>query len=272
VIARVAGLLLVSTVVCIKPASAIAAHLKPETIQAWNAYIDDVDGQRQKQFSRGGALLWSDDSSDQMTRLRHGDIVVFPASSRVPIKIASGLIHDWIGAVFISGVTIDDVLRIVRSYGRYKDFYEPTVIDSKLINTSESTDRFSMLLSSKSTVAKTALDADFESSFTRLDDQRWYSITRSTRIQEVAEYGTASQHTLPEGEGKGLIWRLHSVARFEERDGGVYIEVEAIALSRDIPFSVRWLVASTVRRISMSSLRTSLRQTQAAVHSVRQSR
>jgi hypothetical protein len=68
-----------------------------------------------------------------------------------------------------------------------------------------------------------------------------------------------------EGEGNGLIWRLFSLARYVERDGGVYLELEAIGLSRDIPASLRWLVAPIVRRISRGSLSTSLRQTRDAV-------
>jgi hypothetical protein len=48
-------------------------------------------------------------------------------------------------------------------------------------------------------------------------------------------------------------------------DGGVYIELEAIALSRDIPFSLRWLIDPIFRRISRSSLVISLQQTEDAV-------
>jgi hypothetical protein len=81
----------------------------------------------------------------------------------------------------------------------------------------------------------------------------------------VEGYGTAAQHELAEGAGKGLVWRLFSVARYEQRDGGVYVEIEAIALSRDVPASVRWAVEPIVRRISQNSLATSLRQTENAV-------
>jgi hypothetical protein len=190
---------------------------------------------------------------------------VSPAGPHVPLKVPSGLIHHWIGAGFIPNVTLDDVLPVVRSYERYKDFYHPSVIDSKLIAKSETRDEFSMLLANKSVIAKTALDSDYESSFTRLDDRRWNSITESTRIQEIAEYGTSSQRTRAENEGTGLIWRLYSITRYEERDGGVYIELEAIALSRDIPFTLRWMVEPIVRRISRSSLMTSLQQTEEAV-------
>jgi hypothetical protein len=86
-------------------------------------------------------------------------------------------------------------------------------------------------------------------------------------MQEVAEYGTPTQRTLPEGEGKGIIWRLFSITRYAERDGGVYIEFEAIGLSRDVPASLRWIVEPIVRRTSRASLSTSLRQTETAVRS-----
>lgn len=43
------------------------------------------------------------------------------------------------------------------------------------------------------------------------------------------------------------------------------MEVEAIALSRDIPVAVRWLVNPIVRRISRNSMLISLQQTKDAV-------
>jgi hypothetical protein len=88
---------------------------------------------------------------------------------------------------------------------------------------------------------------------------------QTTRIQEIENYGEPGQHALSEGEGNGFIWRIFSITRFEERDGGVYIELEVIALSRDIPISLRWIVEPIVRRVSITSLTTSLQQTGSAV-------
>ncbi len=51
-------------------------------------------------------------------------------------------------------------------------------------------------------------------------------------------------------EGSGLIWRLSSIKRLEERDGGVYAELEAIALRRDIPVAFRLIAMLIVRRVS----------------------
>ena len=158
-----------------------------------------------------------------------------PASQHVPLKVQSGLIHDWTGAAFIPNANFDDVLPVLRDYDRYKDYYRPNVVDAKRIATSRSKDQFSMVLMNKSVISRTALAADYQTVYTQIDGHRWYSVTDATRFQEIAEYDTPSQHILPENHGTGLIWRIHSITHFEERDGGVYIEVEAIALSRDIP-------------------------------------
>jgi len=205
--------------------------------------------------------------SPGFAKLRNGRVVVTPASQHVPLKVQSGLIHDWTGAAFIPNTKFDDVYPVLRDYDRYGDYYRPNVAHAKRIATSESKDLFSMVLMNKSAIARTALDADYQTVYTQIDEHRWYSVTDATRIQEIAEYDTPSQHILPENHGTGLILRLHSTARFEERDGGVYIEVEAIALSRDIPAALRWVVEPIVRRVSRASLATSLQQTEAAVRS-----
>ena len=154
---------------------------------------------------------------------------------------------------------------MVRDYKRYKEFYRPVVVDSKPLDLARAKDRFSMIVLNRMVLAKVAMDSDYEGSYFQLDRKRWYSLTHSTRMQEVENYGEPGQCLLPAGTGHGYIWRLASLARFEERDGGVYVELEAIALSRDIPASLRWMVNPIVRRISRSSLRTSLEQTRAAV-------
>jgi hypothetical protein len=247
------------------PISLVAADLKPETLQQWEPYVKTVDARNRERLAPGASFLSFDENPPQIARLRHGDIVVSPVGPHVPMKVPSGLIHDWMGAAFLPNTTLHEVLPLVRDYDRYKDFYGPNVVDSKLIEATDLKDRFSMVIMNKSVVAKTTLDSDYQCSFTTVDEHRWYSISDTIRVQEIADYNTPSQHVLPENHGAGLIWRLHSVTRFEERDGGVYIELEAVALSRDIPSLIRWMVDPIVRRVSQSSMATSLRETEAAV-------
>jgi hypothetical protein len=167
------------------------------------------------------------------------------------------------------GVSIADALRVVRDYSRYEDFYRPGVIDSKSIDINPDKDRFSLVLVNKAFFKKTALESDNEASYIRVDAHRLYMVSRTTRIREVAEFGAPDAHLLPEEEGTGIIWRLFSVVRFAERDGGLYIEVEAIALSRSIPGALRAMAGPIVRRVSKESLVTALKQTETAVLAMR---
>jgi len=244
------------------PMRIAAADLKPETLQAWEAYLHAAKARNHKHLADGASFLSID---ADLAKLRQGDIVVSPAGPKVPVKVPSGLIHDWTGAIFIPNASIGDVMRVVRDYDHYQAIYHPNVVSSKPIETGESEDRFSIVIMNKSFFAKSALDSDYRSAFVRVDDEHWYGTTETTRVQEVADYGAASQRLLPEDHGTGIIWRLYSFARFEERDGGVYVELEAIALSRDIPATLRWVVDPIVRRVSRSSLVTSLQQTADAV-------
>lgn len=247
------------------PATVNAASLEPPTSKAWEEYIESANMRMEQRLIPGNAFLWVDEVPDRLARVRAGEIVVAPVGPQNPKKVPSGLIHDWVGAAFISHVTLDDVLEVVRDYARYKEFFQPTVIDSKAIVTGEVKDRFSMLLINKSFFLKTALDTDYESSEVHLGDRRMYSVSRTTRIQEIDEYGAPGQRILHEGEGSGVIWRLFAITRYVARDGGVYLELEVIGLSRDIPASLRWLVEPIVRRVSRASLSTSLQQTESAV-------
>lgn len=264
----------VAAMTWLAPGSIRAADLKPETLLRWEEYVKAVDARNQEHLEAGAAFLASDEIPEQAARLRAGEIVVIPAGTQVPVKVPSGLIHDWMGAIFIPNTTLAAILTLLRDYDHYKDFYHPNAVESKSIASPDSpgkcssgqfSDRFSMILMNKSVVARTALDGDYRASYTQVNDFRWYSTTDTTRLQEIADFDTPSRHILPQNHGSGLIWRLHSVTRFEERDGGVYIEVEAVALSRDIPFALHWMIDPIVRRESRSSVATSLRQTEAAV-------
>jgi hypothetical protein len=242
-----------------------AASLEPTTSEAWENHVDSASKRMEQRLRPGSAFLWVDEAPERVATVRAGEIVVSPVGPQIPKRVPSGLIHDWVGAVFIPNVTLRDVLQVVRDYGRYKELYQPTVIASKAIARSEAKDRFSMVLISTSYLLKTALDADYESCYVHVDDRRAYNVTRTTRIQEIEEYGSLNPQILREGEGNGIIWKLFSITRYVERDAGVYLEFDAIGLSRDIPASLRWLVEPLVRRISQSSLSTSLQQTVQAV-------
>jgi hypothetical protein len=212
-------------------------------------------------------FLWVDESADRSRRVRAGEVLVSPVGDHSPIRVPKGLIHDWIGATLIPNAEVEDIFAVVRDYNRYREFYKPLVIDSKSLVTDGPDYRFSLLMLNKSLFAKTALASEWNDRYIRVDDQRWYSIAYSTRVEEIEEYGSPGERKLPLNEGSGYIWRLYSFSKFEQRGDGVYVELEVIALSRDIPGALRWLIDPIVRRVSRGSLLTSLIETRAAVRS-----
>jgi hypothetical protein len=245
----------------VAPSPSHGVELKEQTQRTWDAYLQAANPQMGSQIP----FLWADQLPERLQRVRGGEILVSSVGQQNPKPVPSGLIHDWIGAAFISDARIEDVLSAVRDYGNYKVYYKPTVVDSRLLGSDGPCEKYSMRVVNKEVVAQTALDMEYETCYFKTDERRWYSITHTTRVQEVWHYGQANEQELPPNKGSGYIWGLYSIARFEQRDGGTYVEVEAIALSRDIPIAVRWLVNPIVRRLSRNSMLISLQQTKEAV-------
>lgn len=243
-----------------------AADLNPETIKVWDQYVEEKESEA-KSFT-DAALVAVNDDRDLWKELRSGEILVAPAGPKLPRRVHSGLIHDWMGTAFIPNSTILQVLAAVRDYDRYKSVYRPAVIDSQTCRPTDDEDRFSVVLMNKSFFMKKALKADFGARYFRLDDSRWYSIVESTRIQEIEGYGSASARLLPADEGSGLIWRAASITRYEAHDGGVIVQFEAMVLSRDIPGALRWIIDPIVRRVARESVQSSLEKTRNAVQSL----
>jgi hypothetical protein len=242
-----------------------AATLKPESVEAWGRYMAAAEAKLDKQIQENATFLWVDESPQYRQRVQDGEIVVAETHSGVSKKAPCALIHDWTGAAFIPGAKIEDVISVVRDYPGYRKYYRPTVVSSKTLSQSPLEDRFSLLLLNQAVLIKTSIETECHSTYTQLSGKRWYAKTFATRIQEVEDYGRPGEHRLPVGEGGGYLWRMASITRFEERDGGVYVELEVMALSRDVPLSLRFVIDPIVRRVSRNSLTESLRQTGQAV-------
>ena len=63
-------------------------------------------------------FLWIDESADRAQRTRRGEIVVAPLVGHGTQNVPGGLIHDWIGAIFIPNVSIESVLAVVHDYDK----------------------------------------------------------------------------------------------------------------------------------------------------------
>jgi hypothetical protein len=248
--------------------SLIGAVLDPDALRAWNEYVAGADLRIQPRLRGELPFLWTDESAERGRRLRSGMTVVAPVISNGFKSVHNALIHHWIGAVFISHGTLQQLAGTLSAYSRYKDFYRPFIAQSKLCAATPSGREFSLVFQYRTTFGSFVYEAQYAARDFTVDPQRSYSIANATQVREINGYGTADERALPPGSGAGLVWRLHSIARYQERDSGVYLELEALALTRGIPGPLRWLVAPMVKHMSFASLESALQKTRYAVWDV----
>src|SRR5690242_15949855 len=110
---------------------AFSAVLKPETAKAWQQYVQAADGRTQTQPDAGKPFMWVDQSAERRARAQRGEVVVEPVAGRGLQEAPDGLIHDWIGAIFIPNATAESVLAVLDDYDRYCEIYKPVVTDSR---------------------------------------------------------------------------------------------------------------------------------------------
>jgi hypothetical protein len=91
------------------------------------------------------------------------------------------------------------------------------------------------------------------------------SSARSVRIEELQNAGKPDEKELPVGKDRGYLWRLNLYARYLEKDDGVYVQIEFVALSRSVPQIVVWFVNPYIRSIPREYLTNYLRATQSAL-------
>jgi hypothetical protein len=241
-----------------------AAKLLPETLTSWNDYVTVVQTQSDNRVGHDKPFLRVDETPELRSRIEQGEIVVHPVESGEK-KIRSGLIHHWTGVIFIPHATIDEVIATSREYERYSEIYAPSVVAGKLIGTNGDQDRFSMRFLNHALVSQTALDAEYITHFQRIDPTRAITTTWTEAVYEIQNYGHPNEAKLAPDQGHGYIWRLESTARMRQSQTGVMLELETLALSRDVPVSLHWVVEPVIKRVSRSSLSKALEQTKTAV-------
>ena len=256
-------MLALTVTVLARPAS--AAELQPATLLAWNSYVKESDRRLEQRVSGRQAFLWIDESAERAKRLRKGESVIAPMAERNGENVPGGLIHDWTGAILIPGAKVADVWAVTHDYDNYQRVYRPAVTASRTLSIAGETREFQMVLRLHVLGVNAAMQGYYRSRDVLINERRAYSVADAVEVREIEGYGRAEEWLLPPDTGHGFIWRIRSIARYEERDGGVYLELEALALTRDIPAGLAWVVNPLVNRLSVNSLDCALRQTRGAV-------
>ncbi|HLM80078.1 MAG TPA: hypothetical protein VK302_05540 [Terriglobales bacterium] len=270
--------LLSSVLVCLATRPVEAAELKKEAAAAFDRYIGASEGRIKSELTNG-LFLFIDElpaarRMDAYAQLREGKVLVKQVNTKEkghPIEVPHGLVHDWIGLLFISNSSLAQTLAVVQDYDNHQNIYKPEIRHSKLLN--RNGDNFKVFLQFyKKSLVTVVINADFDISYERLGTNRAVSRSHSTRLAEVENAGQTDEHELPVDDAHGYLWRLHSYWRFEEKDGGVYVQLESIGLSRAVPAIIGWLVNPLLRSIPRGTLSSLLGATRVAVTALRTKR
>ena len=240
-------------------------QLRPQTVEAFDAYIREAETEMEHTLHGSGAFLWSDSNAERTQQVRDGKVVAQFWSGRGPVKVPHGLIHDWIAAAFIPNATAEDTLVLIQDYDNHKNVYEPEVIDSKLISRHDNDFQIYLRLLKKKIIS-VVLDTEHRVHYRLLDRTRWVCRSYTTRIAEVEKAGSHEERVSPPDTGHGFLWRLYSYWRLQERDGGVVLECRAISLTRDVPFGLGWAIEPIIQELPKESLINTLEATRQALH------
>ena len=235
----------------------------PETLRAFNAYARLTESRLDALVQDSDGFLWAD-TAGRRARLRQAGVICEPRNSKGDVKVARGLIHDWVGAAFIPGTTVGTVLELIQDYDNHRNTFRPDVIDSRLVQRNGGDFKVRLRLF-KRKVVTVVLDTDYDVRYLPLTGRDWQSRSYSTRIVEIADAWGPRERERPPHQDHGYLWRLNSYWLFRERDGGVYVECEAVSLSRGVPPALAWLIDPIIRSLPKDALENTLRATRTLV-------
>jgi len=245
-------------------ASAAWGEAPRDATVAFVKYAGAVEA-RLAQQHKSDAVFLAGAGTDKKTdeRLRRGELVIeklTPGKGEVP----GGMLHDWRGTAFVEGAKAQDFERLMKDFRGYPRMYSPQVVRAEIVapKTSPVPDHFAAAMRVKQKhVITVVMDTAYDVVYGRLDSRHGYSTSRSTKITEIEDADTAREHALAPDKEHGFLWRLNTYWSYEERDGGLYIQIESISLTRGIPTGLGWVVGPFVESVPRESLEFTLRKT-----------
>jgi hypothetical protein len=252
-------------------ASAGLLELRAATLRSFQDYVTGTE-LRNEESLRSEPFLWIDDLPDQarqeaQAKLKQGGVAIRQLHGRGPggvLQVQGGMIHDWQGIVFIPGAKLDEVLALLQDYNNHASYYAPDVERARI--ESRDGDHFRVFMRfRRHKVVTVVLNTEQDITYHRDSPTRAHSRSTAVRIREVADPGTNTEKEKSLEEETGFLWQMETWWRMEARDGGVYVQNEAVTLTRDIPMGLGWLIEPFVTSIPKETLEFTLGATRKAV-------
>jgi hypothetical protein len=252
--------------------TAYAAKLKPEAVQGWNRYVALTEARVDLEQSDLTHFLWIDLMPDEQRRtaeaqVRGGQVLIARLRTEdqgSPIRTPGALVHHWIGIGFIPGATVQQALTLVQDYNNHSNVYKPEVERSELISR-KGNDFKIFLRYRKKKIITIVLNTYHDVHYAVVDTTHAHCRSYTTKVAEIDNPGTPQENERPADDQNGYMWSMNTYWRFEERNGGVYVQCEALTLTRSVPFTLRWLVEPYFTSFPHESLTETMNHTREAL-------
>lgn len=226
----------------------------PGAVSGFVSYIGQVEARLDQQHRGPEGFLAREDS----TRLRKGELIIERVTPWSGADLPGALLHHWRGTAFAAGASAADFERLMKNFPAYPERFSPQVVRANVIG--RQGDQYKVLLRVRQHhVITVVMDTAYDITFGRRDGEHGYSIARSTGISEIKSPGTSDERALSPAEGHGFLWRMNTYWTYEERDGGLYMQIESVTLTRSIPTGLGWVIGPFVESIPRESLEFTLR-------------
>lgn len=261
-----ARLLAAGLLCCLITAGAGAVELETRTLRAYEAYLDEARRLFLEHVPADGFRWRQDEAAARTPQLKSGAIVGDPGREDGIVEVPGGLVHHWIGVAFIPGVTLDRALELSKAYSDYPTIYKSVKV-SRVLGRDGETFRMLFRFAEDAGVVSATFDLWSTVRYVRVGRTRAYSVATATEIREVENAGEPNERLLAAGKDRGYLWQASSFTKLVERDGGVYVELETLGLSRGFPAMLGWIIEPVARRLGRKSVEGSLREFRGALTS-----
>jgi len=250
-----AGLLLIATLPARIPAEPTAA-----ATAAFDSYIGDAESRLAQQHGSPDGFLAPAD----LARLRDGEFVVEELTPTGGRDLGGSLLHDWRGTAFVPGSKAEDFEKVMKDFPEYPRDFSPQILRAQILT--QQGDHFLVTMRMRQQhILTVVFDTTYDVTFAPTDPTRGTSISRSARVAEIAAPGTAHERALAPSEDHGFLWRMNTYWSYQERDGGLYIQVESVSLTRSIPAGLGWAIEPFIESVPRESLEFTLRSARNAL-------
>jgi hypothetical protein len=159
------------------------------------------------------------------------------------IAVPGGTIYHWRGSTIVRGTTVERVVHRLTNPGTPPP--QDDVLESRVLTKRGDYLRVYLKLA-RTALVTVVYDTEHDVTFRREAKGVVTSRSVSTRVTEAGK------------KDRGFLWRLNSYWRYTQVGDDVFIELESLSLSRDVPRAARPIVLPIASRIARESVARTL--------------